>query len=335
MEDSTEVISSRTKPSSLFRTNNPEPDPNHLAKGKSPRYEWIPENEPPPKEILGKVGDPRNVMESRRRPKHSANAVSLLDEECPKNFHQHWEDAIQKELDNMEKHQVWSPATLTENTKPLSTTWVFKCKTNEDGNLTKFKAPLCVRGFHQKEGIDYGDVFSPTGRLTSLQLLLTLCHLNGFTIEQMDVKCAFLNGRPDKNLYILRPNGYTKHQPSKYFILNQSLYGLKQSPRCWHKELKNALKSIGLCAAHTDPCLYYSTNQNKPMWLFIHVDDLIFGGSWNNEFKTKINNIFEMEDLGKIKFALGIRITQHRDYISLIQDKLINNILEEFNILNP
>ncbi|MBW0557849.1 hypothetical protein O181_097564, partial [Austropuccinia psidii MF-1] len=151
VEDLPEVIPSRAKPPSLSRSDNPEPNPSRLAKGKSPRYKWIPENEQPPKEILGKVGDPRNVMESQRRPKHTANAVSLLDEECPKNFHQamksnlhqHWEDAIQKELDNMEKHQVWSPATLTENTKALSTTWVFKRKTNEDGNLTKFKTRLC------------------------------------------------------------------------------------------------------------------------------------------------------------------------------------------------
>ncbi|MBW0561477.1 hypothetical protein O181_101192 [Austropuccinia psidii MF-1] len=130
VEDSPEVIPSRTKPPSLSRSDDPEPNPSRLTKGKSPRYKWIPENEPPPKKILGKVGDPRSVMESQRRPKHTANAVSLLDEECPKSFHQamksdlhqHWEDAIQKELDNMEKHQVWSPATLTENTKALSTT---------------------------------------------------------------------------------------------------------------------------------------------------------------------------------------------------------------------
>ncbi|MBW0555741.1 hypothetical protein O181_095456 [Austropuccinia psidii MF-1] len=68
------------------------------------------------------------------------------------------------------------------------------------------------------------------------------------------------------------------------------------------------------------------------MWLFINVDDLIFGGSWNEEFKTKINHCFEMEDLGQIKYALGIRIVQLQDYISLIQDKFIKNILEEFNL---
>ncbi|MBW0508263.1 hypothetical protein O181_047978 [Austropuccinia psidii MF-1] len=68
------------------------------------------------------------------------------------------------------------------------------------------------------------------------------------------------------------------------------------------------------------------------MRLFVHVNDLVFGGSLNEEFKTRINQHFEMEDLGQIKYALAIRITQLKDYISLIQDKFIKNILEEFSL---
>ncbi|MBW0497541.1 hypothetical protein O181_037256 [Austropuccinia psidii MF-1] len=120
IEHSMEVLITKTNQPKLCRAD-PEPDPNPHPKGKSPR----------------------SKIESRRQPKHSANTVSLLDKECPKNFHQaiksdlhqHWEDAIQKELYNMEKHQA-----LTEDTQLLSATWVFKRKTNEDGNLTKFKA---------------------------------------------------------------------------------------------------------------------------------------------------------------------------------------------------
>ncbi|MBW0468182.1 hypothetical protein O181_007897 [Austropuccinia psidii MF-1] len=172
-------------------------------------YEWIPENCPPPKEIHGEVGDPQNIVNSNQRHKHMANYAIHSINDDPKTYRQamncqfsdKWSKAIQTELENMEKHCVWSPITKTtiEGENPLSTTWAFKQKTDENGHLTKFKARLCIRGFHQREGLDYGDVFSPTGRLTSLRLLLTMCHIKRFPVEQMDVKCAFLNGKPDKD----------------------------------------------------------------------------------------------------------------------------------------
>ncbi|MBW0472748.1 hypothetical protein O181_012463 [Austropuccinia psidii MF-1] len=113
----------------------------------------------------------------------------------------------------------------------------------------------------------------------------------------MDVKCAFLNGKTNKDLYIKRPNGYDKLKPIKYFKLNQSLYGFKQSPQYWHIELKNALLKIGLCPCQTDSCLFYSPNSNKEMLLYVHVDDLNFGGSWKGGFKMKIKSQFNNHEL--------------------------------------
>ncbi|MBW0541300.1 hypothetical protein O181_081015 [Austropuccinia psidii MF-1] len=164
--------------STLIPTNEKEETPPNLKPPEaksSKQYEWVPENQSPPKEILGKVGDPQNILQHSRLT-HTANTVSLLENNDPKtysqalnsNHQQEWQKAIATELENMKKHHVWSPSETIENIKPLSTTWVFKRKADEDRNLTKFKARLCVRGFNQKEGIDYGDVFSPTGCLTSL-----------------------------------------------------------------------------------------------------------------------------------------------------------------------
>ncbi|MBW0504907.1 hypothetical protein O181_044622 [Austropuccinia psidii MF-1] len=169
---------------------------------KKKHYQWISENCPPPKEIHGEVGDPQKIIDSNQRQRHTASYAMHSLHEDPKtyqqamncNFSDDWSKAIQTKLENMEKHCQ---------------------KTDEDGNLRKLEAFLCVQGFHQREGIDYGDVFSPTGRLTSLHLLLMLCHINKFTIEQMDIKCAFLNGKPDKDLYIKRPNRYKKFEPTK------------------------------------------------------------------------------------------------------------------------
>ncbi|MBW0479558.1 hypothetical protein O181_019273 [Austropuccinia psidii MF-1] len=130
----------------------------------------------------------------------------------------------------MSNHKVWSPTMPENHAKPLSITWVFKHKTDENGNLPKFKARLFVRGFTQKEGIDYSEVFSPTRILASLQLLLTLCHIHQYPIEQMDVQCVFLNGKPEETLHIYQPSGYSDHPETHVVFLNKSLYGLKQSP---------------------------------------------------------------------------------------------------------
>ncbi|MBW0490539.1 hypothetical protein O181_030254 [Austropuccinia psidii MF-1] len=119
----------------------------------------------------------------------------------------HWKQAISHELSNMDIHKVCPPISDNTEIKTLTTTWVFKKKTNKNGNLTKYKARLCVRGSNQREEINYDEVFSPTGHLTFPRLLLTLFHLHQFKIEQMDICCAFLNGIPDKPLYIYFPEG--------------------------------------------------------------------------------------------------------------------------------
>ncbi|MBW0463109.1 hypothetical protein O181_002824 [Austropuccinia psidii MF-1] len=232
-------------------------------------YSWTTVPVDNSKEITSNL-DPANILTNSRRTKKSANFVEAIISD-PKSFSQaihhpdskQWLAAIKNELSNMKTHQVWSSHEQDKSIHPLTTTWVFKRKTDANGNLTKYKARLCVRGFNQREGIDYNDVFSPTGRLASLRLLLTLAHQHGFQVKQIDVQCAFLNGIPNKPLYIFHPDGYNKG--SKILKLNKSLYGLKQSPRCWHNALNNALLQMGLVPTKTDPCLYYSSNHNKPM----------------------------------------------------------------------
>ncbi|MBW0540835.1 hypothetical protein O181_080550 [Austropuccinia psidii MF-1] len=301
-------------------------------------YTWTTEPVDNSKEITSNL-NPANILTNSCQTKKSANFVEAIVSD-PKSFSQgihhpdckQWLAAIDNERSNMKTHQVWSSHEQDDSIQPLTTTWVFKKKTDTNGNLTKYKARLCVRGFNQQEGIDYNDVFSPTGRLASLRLLLTFAHQHRFQVDQMDVQCAFLNGIPDKPLYIFRPDGYNKG--SKILKLNKSLYGLKQSPRCWHKALNDALLQMGLVPTKTDPCLYYLSDHNKPMWLFSHVDNLIFSGCWNEYFKAKIKFFFDMEDLGEVKYALGIQITQSTEGISMIQDKLIQQILSEFNLEN-
>ena len=106
--------------------------------------------------------------------------------------------------------------------------WVFRIKTEPDGKK-RFKARLVVKGYSQRKGIDYAEIFSPVVKLTSIQILLSVVASKNLHLEQMDVKSPFLHGDLDKEIYMQQPEGFVvplkEHMVCK---LTRSLYGLKQ-----------------------------------------------------------------------------------------------------------
>ena len=63
-----------------------------------------------------------------------------------------------------------------------------------DGSIDKYKARLVVKGYRQKEGLDYFDTYSTVTRITSIRMLIALEAVHDFKIHQMDVKTTFING---------------------------------------------------------------------------------------------------------------------------------------------
>ncbi|WP_283100722.1 reverse transcriptase domain-containing protein, partial [Escherichia coli] len=80
--------------------------------------------------------------------------------------------------------------------------WVFKKKTDMDGNVITFKGRLVAKGFKQIHGIDYDETFSPVAMLKSIQILFAIAAHYDYEIWQMDVKTAFLNGKLLEDVYI-------------------------------------------------------------------------------------------------------------------------------------
>ena len=123
-----------------------------------------------------------------------------------------WNRAIADELHSHMENGMWTQATLPVGKKALSTKWVFKFKTNVDGSR-RYKARLVVRGFEQREGIDFEETFAPVAKFTPVRIMLALATHFDWEVEQMDVKTAFLYPEIEEEVYITMPEGYKLFHP--------------------------------------------------------------------------------------------------------------------------
>ena len=63
---------------------------------------------------------------------------------------------------------------MAKGKKAIGSKWVYVKKEGSlDGNV-RYKAKLVAKGYAQKEGIDYNEVFSPIVKHSSICILLTL-----------------------------------------------------------------------------------------------------------------------------------------------------------------
>ncbi|KAJ9566384.1 hypothetical protein OSB04_002350 [Centaurea solstitialis] len=119
-----------------------------------------------------------------------------------------WQEAMKAEMQSMYDNQVWELTDLPQHCRAVGRKWVFKKKTDMDGNVHTFKARLVAKGFTQTHGIDYDETFSPVAMLKSIRILMAISAYFNYEIWQMDVKTAFLNGKLTEDVYMQQPEGF-------------------------------------------------------------------------------------------------------------------------------
>ena len=174
-----------------------------------------------------------------------------------------------------------------------------------------------AQGYTQAEGIDYHEVFSPVVRSTTVRSLFALSNAKNWEVHQMDFKTAFLQGNLEEEIYMRQPDGYVdKQNPTHVCKLKKSIYGLKQSARCWNDAINTYLRLSGCKQMQSDPCVYKKTVRDENgiiqfVILSIHVDDiLLFSNNLSmlSKEKKSIRSKFKVEDLGEVKHVLGMLI---------------------------
>jgi hypothetical protein len=128
-----------------------------------------------------------------------AQELNAVSSDEPSNFEEaeqdpSWRRAMLVEMKSIEENDTWCLADLPSGRRAIGLKWMFKVKRDVDGNLVKHKARLVVKGYAQRSGIDYDEVFAPVARLDSVQLLIALATSEGWEVHHLDVKSAFLNG---------------------------------------------------------------------------------------------------------------------------------------------
>ncbi|CAM8891670.1 unnamed protein product [Rhodiola kirilowii] len=94
-----------------------------------------------------------------------------------------WKEAIKSELDSFLQNHTWELVNHPQGCKPLDSKWIFTKKMKVDVTVEKYKARLVIKGYRQKEGLDYFDTFSPVTRITSIRMIIDIAALRNLEIH--------------------------------------------------------------------------------------------------------------------------------------------------------
>ncbi|KAG7585659.1 Ribonuclease H-like superfamily [Arabidopsis thaliana x Arabidopsis arenosa] len=215
--------------------------------------------------------------------------------------HQVWRDAIAAERQAMEHNHTWEEGELPKGKKAVTSKWVFTIKYKSNGDIERYKARLVARGFTQTYGEDYRDTFAPVAKLHTVRVVLSLATNLEWELWQMDVKNAFLQGELEEEVYMKPPPGLEDHNaPGK--------------------------------KSEADNTLFTLPSKEGIVVILVYVDDIIISGNDKvgiQETKTFLKSVFDIKDLGELKYFLGIEVCRSKEGLFLSQRKYTLDLLSQ------
>lgn len=142
------------------------------------------------------------------------------------NHKEEWLKSMQEEMKSLHENSTYKLVDLPKGIRALKNKkWVYKLKTEENNSRPRYKARLVVKGFGQKKGIYFEDIFSPVLKMSSIWVMLGLAVSLNLDVEQLDVKIAFLHGDLEEEIYMEQPKGFkVKDKENLVCQLKKSLY---------------------------------------------------------------------------------------------------------------
>jgi hypothetical protein len=283
---------------------------------------------------------PSNLRQLPRQNYAMMSALSLkvpesYDEAMSSPFREQWTGAMNEEMDSLKQKGTWELVDRPDdNTNIIKNKWVYSLKTDEAGNVIKFKARLTAKGYSQIEGVDFDETYAPVSDYTCVRIFLLLVLLWNLHCHQLDIESAFLNSLLEFLCFMEQATGFDDGS-GRVYRLWKSLYGLND----WHLTIKQYLVSIGFKPFRSDPCLFSYSEGNVFVFLLLWVDDMLIASSdatLLGSLKKKILKEFAGRDFGNIDSATFLKWTIKKTSSELFisQKNLIKLILQKFNMLD-
>ncbi|KAL9253629.1 Retrovirus-related Pol polyprotein from transposon TNT 1-94-like protein [Drosera capensis] len=170
---------------------------------------------------------------------------------------------MEDEMKSLHDNHTFDLMKLPKDKKALKNRWIYRVKYESDSTSPRYKARLVVKGFGQRKGVDFNEIFSPVVRMSSIRTVLSLTATLDLEVEQMDVKIAFLHGDLEEEIYMEQPDGFRVKDKADYVCkLKKSLYGLKQAPRQWYKKFESVIYGQGYRKTTSNHCVFVNKVSN-------------------------------------------------------------------------
>ncbi|CAI7808402.1 unnamed protein product [Closterium sp. NIES-54] len=185
---------------------------------------------------------------------------------------------MESELKSIEENGTWELVELPEGRKAITSKWLFKIKSDANGKIERYKSRLVAKGYHQKEKVDYQELFAPLVKPTTLRTLLAGAAIKGWVVKQMDVTTAFLNGVLEEEIFMAQPEGF---------------------------------EEIFFTPSTADHSLFMLGEGEQRSFMVVYVDDIIIFSPSSDlvkEVMLKLQDKFKCKALGDVSFYHGLHI---------------------------
>lgn len=267
-----------------------------------------------------------------------------------------WRESMAEHLSAHDVLKTFEEMIVPESRRVIPTKWVYALKTNPSGEVVRYKSRFVVKGFMQRPGVDYDEVFSPTIRGEQIRMMLGIgAKQTGMRrkssgkasitiLGKGDVSNAYLTAPlpEDEDVLFELPRGYMPKlvAPVGKKVVARSVkaqQGLKQSGRVWNKFQHECLVKQGFVQCESAPCVYSKDVGDGYILVGIFVDDILFinmSGDVDGLKKVvrSLSKYYEVKFDEKLDKFLGAEFEEVKEGIYMHLGQYVRDLMERFGV---